>query len=259
MRGGYSTPTARGAFPMKTLRKQYTLLRLVFASLILAMAVLLLWKGASGPINAQQSPAAQQERQIENTVPKHVTLDIKIRKEKEQAWKDLKNENWAEDFELEIKNTGEKPIYTFYLLLYFDVPTEFGAESIAQIYYGRPEISDPKVKPSEDDVPIKPGESKVFKIDQSVLRAWEKGRREKSRPLPTKVRIDFYQLTFGDGTGLMFNKAVPYPYRKSSQSLKPGTRQQTVRRREKWRSTPIREVGAQTNKKIFPAAHPPVN
>lgn len=234
---------------MKSLRKLTPLFRLLFASLVVTVALLLLFKGASVPITAQ-SPASQQERQIENKVPKHVPLDIKIRKEKEQAWKDLMNENWAADFELEIKNTGQKPIYTFYLNIFFDVPTEFDTESGTGIYYGRPEISDPNVKPTEDDVPIKPGESKVFKIHQGVLRAWEIGRREKGRRLPTKVRIEFYQMTFGDGTGLMFNKAVPYPL-KTSQSSKPSTLQQTGRRREKWRSTPIKEVGAQTTKTRF--------
>ncbi len=231
---------------MKSLRKLTPLFRLLFASLVLTVALVLLFKGASVPITAQ-SPASQQERQIENKVPKHVPLDIKIRKEKEQAWKDPMNENWAADFELEIKNTGQKPIYTFYLNIFFDVPTEFDTESGTGIYYGRPEISDPRVKPSEEDVPIKPGESKVFKIHQGVVHAWEIGRREKGRRLPTKVRIEFYQMTFGDGTGLMTHKAVPYPV-KTSQSSKPRPLQQTGRTREKWRSTPIKEVGAQYNK-----------
>jgi hypothetical protein len=233
---------------MISLRKLTPLFRLLFASLVLATAVVLLFKGASDPIHAQQSPSAQQERQMENTVPKHVPLDIKVTKEKEKNWKDLKNDNWAQDFELEIKNTGDKPIYTFGLTLYFDVPTDVATESIETISYGRPEISDPKVKPTEEDIPIKPGESKVFKIHPGVVRAWEKGRREKGRRLPTTVRIVFYQMTFGDGTGLMFDKALPYPYRKSSQFFKPGTRQQTALRRETRRSTPSREVGAQTTK-----------
>lgn len=106
---------------MQSLHRLVPLFRLL-ASLILSDALLLLLKGASGPISAQQSPSAQQERQIENTVPKHVPLDIKVTKEKEKNWKDLKNENWAQDFELEITNTGDKPIYTFYLMVYFDAP-----------------------------------------------------------------------------------------------------------------------------------------
>lgn len=235
---------------MKSLRRLTPLFRLLLASLILAIAPVLLYKGASGPTKAQQSPSAQQERQIENTVPKHVPLDIKITKEKEKNWKDLKNENWAVDFELEIKNTGEKPIYFFYLLVFFDVPTEVSDESMCPIYYGRTEIGNFESKPTADDVPINPGESKVFKIYPSVLSAWERGRREKGRRLPTKVRIKFESLSFGDGTGLMFNKAVPYP-RKTSQSPKRGPLPQTGRRREKWRSTPTKNLESQTSETSF--------
>jgi hypothetical protein len=236
---------------MQSLHNLAPVFRLLSALLILMIALALLYKGASDPIKAQQSPSAQQERQMENTVPKHVPLDIKVTKEKEKNWKDLRNENWAEDFELEIKNTGDKPIYFFSVVVYFDVPTDFETDLIAPIYYGNPEIGSFRAKPTADDVPLKPGESKVFKIHPNMLTAWDKGRREKGWRLPTKVRIRFDSLTFGDGTGLMFHKAVPYPYRKSSQFFKPGTRQQTALRREKRRSTPSRGVGAQTPKTSF--------
>lgn len=196
---------------MQSLHRLVPLFRLLLASLILCLALLLLLKGVSGPTSAQQSSAPQQERQIENTLPKHVPLHIKIRKEKEQAWKDLKNEKWARDFELEIKNTGEKPIHTFYLLIFFDVPTDFDTELLAPIYYGREEISDPRSIATADDVPIKPGESKVFKIHPNMLLAWDKGYREKGWRLPNKVRIKLVSLTFGDGTGLLFDKGVSYP------------------------------------------------
>jgi hypothetical protein len=196
----------------------------------------LLFKGASGPIHAQQSAASQQERQIENTLPKHVPLDIKIRKEKEQAWKDLKNEKWARDFELEIKNTGEKPIYTFYLLVFFDVPTDFETELIAPIYYGRPEISDPRSKPTDDDVPIKPGESMIFKIHPNILLAWDKGYREKGWRLPNKVRIKLGSVTFGDGTGLMFDKGVPYPSPNTPQRKPLASRTRGKHEAVGWRS-----------------------
>src|ERR1051325_3366197 len=72
--------------PMKTLRTLNPVIRLVFASLILATALALLWKGASDPTNAQQSPTAEQERKVENLIPKHVPIDVKITKEKEKAW-----------------------------------------------------------------------------------------------------------------------------------------------------------------------------
>ena len=106
---------------MKSFNKLTPLFRLIFASLILGTALVLLYKGSSAPISAQQSSVSQEERKVENTIPKHVPLDVKITKEKEKAWKDLKNENWAKDFELEVNNSGYKPIYELYFFLWFDV------------------------------------------------------------------------------------------------------------------------------------------
>src|ERR1041385_3770551 len=97
---------------MSSLRKLTPLFRLLFASLIVAIALVLLFKGASGPMNAQQ-----QERQIENLIPKHVPIEVKLTKEKEKNWKDLKNENCARDFELDITNRGDKPIYALVVRL----------------------------------------------------------------------------------------------------------------------------------------------
>ena len=244
---------------MKSLRKLTPLFRLLFALLILTFALVLLFKGVSGSINAQQSTASDQERQIENLIPKHVPIDVRIRKEKEKNWKDLKNENWARDFELEITNTGEKAIYTFYLLVFFDVPTEYDKEFIAPIYYGRPEISDPKVKATADDIPIKPGESKVFKIHPNILLSWEEGHREKGWRLPTKARIKFESLTYGDGPGLMFDQAVPYP--KSSpqtsqrKSFAPPGRREAVN----WRSKIRKSIQVEETTNHLPAAFLPVN
>jgi len=177
---------------------------------VFVIALTLLIKGSSGPMSAQQAPT-QQERQFENRIAKHVPLEVKLNKEKEKNWKDLKNENWARDFELEITNRGVKPIYFFYLLTFFDVPTDFETQLIAPIHYGRPEIGNLGVRATVDDVPIKPGESKVFKINPNILVAWDKGRREKGWRLPTKVRIKLEGLSFGDGTGLMLDEGVPYP------------------------------------------------
>jgi hypothetical protein len=191
---------------MSSLRKLTPLFRLLFASLIVAIALVLLFKGASGPMNAQQ-----QERQIENLIPKHVPIEVKLTKEKEKKWKDLKNENWARDFELEITNTGNKPIYELGLVLWFDVPNEYQDELVTQINYHTPGITNSRSIATPDDVPIKPGESKIFTISANSYLSWEKGRREKGYRLPSKVKIGFGVLSFGDGTGFIGDKAAPYP------------------------------------------------
>jgi hypothetical protein len=218
------------------LRKLSPVFRLVFASLILAIGLVLLFKGASGPMNAQ-SPSPQ-ERQVENTIPKHVPLDVKLTKEKEKNWKDLKNENWARDFELEITNTGDELIYTVGIRLYFDVSNQPQDFPFADILYGRPEISRLGSKPTADDVPLKPGESKTLRLQPGDTKWLEWGRRQKGWRLPTKVKIKFLFLTFGNGTGLEFdgNRYPKHP----SESSKVDNFSPQLRQRKRtpvnWRS-----------------------
>ena len=58
------------------------------------------------------SSVAQQERILENGVRDHVPIKFKIKKEKEESFKDLKNEKWVREFELEVTNTGDNIMFT---------------------------------------------------------------------------------------------------------------------------------------------------
>ena len=237
---------------MKSIRKLTPLFRLFVASLIVAIALLLLFKGAPDSTQAQQSAGAPQERQVENTI-KHAPLEVKLTKEKEKNWKDLKNENWVSDFELEITNTGDKPIYTFGLILYFDVPNDYWrADNFrADIIFGRLELSQIGAKPTAEDIPLKPGESKTFTLQPGDIRAMEKGRREKGWRLPTKVRIKIGNLNFGDGTGFVLDQPVPGPNRAPETSKLENFNSQPRRRKRtkvSWRSVTI-DVGARARKR----------
>jgi len=88
---------------------------------------------------AASSIGQDDERELENLIPKHVPLAIKVRKEKEPGFKDLNNEAWARDFELEVTNTGDKPIYAFYLMLVTELKWANGDRVVFPIYYGRTE------------------------------------------------------------------------------------------------------------------------
>ncbi len=244
---------------MSSLRKLTPLFRLFFASLIVAISLVLLFNGASGPMNAQ-SPAVQ-ERQVENTI-KHAPLDVRVRKEKEKAWKDLKNENWVSDFEVEITNTGSKPIYTFGLSLYFDVPNDYWRADYfrADIIFGRLELSGIGAKPTADDIPLKPGESKVFTLHPLDVLTLKKGRREKGWRLPTKVKIKLGNLNFGDGTGFVLDRPVPGPNRSPETSKVEYSNSEPRRRKRSkvnWRSVRM-DVGApaKQNHNNLPAVLP---
>lgn len=109
------------------------------------------------PSMAQETKDTSQELKetaFEDQIPKHVPIKIKIKKEKEAAFKDLKNERWARDFELEVTNTGNKPIYTLSLLLVTDLKAKAGFRIVAPLSYGKlGELTD---NAGPEDVPLRP-------------------------------------------------------------------------------------------------------
>ena len=153
----------------------------------------------------------ENERKLEDQIPKHVPIKIKIKKEKEAGFKDLNNERWAREFELEVTNTGTKPIYAFYLLVVTDVRAAAGFRIVSSLLYGRNELGDIRTKAEPTDVPINPGESVSLKFHPSQLNAWDYARKKENRPLPKRLEIKFQFLSFGDGTGYVGSGATALP------------------------------------------------
>lgn len=159
------------------------------------------------------SHAQSDERVLENQIPEHLPIKAKLKKEKEKSFKDMKNEKWVREFELEVKNTGDKPIYFLYLMLILPEITVGGNKLAFPLVYGRPEIGDIKTKANEYDIPIEPGETYVFKIHPGQVPAWEKSVAKEGRPQPRKVILNFQILSFGDGTGYAGTDGVALPHR----------------------------------------------
>jgi hypothetical protein len=63
---------------------------------------------------------SKQERSFVSLFPNNVPIELKIKKDKEASFKDLKNQKWASEFELEILNIGDRPIYYLHLDLFTD-------------------------------------------------------------------------------------------------------------------------------------------
>lgn len=161
------------------------------------------------------SSAAVQERIFENKIPAHIPIKIKIKKEKEQSFKDLKNEKWLREFELEVTNTGDKPIYYLEIVLHTGVKfDESSPEIVFPLHYGRPELGDIVTKATSDDVPIKPRETIILTTRQAT--AWEMGRRQNRWPDATKLEAETQVLSFGDGTGYWGNELYPPPGRRKA-------------------------------------------
>src|SRR5215204_1797111 len=153
----------------------------------------------------------ENERQLEDKIPKHVPIKIKIKKEKEDGFKDLNNERWAREFELEVTNTGTKPIYFVYLYVVTNVKAAAGFRIVFPLTYGRSELGDVKTKPDPTDIPIQPGETISLKIHPGQLDAWDVARQKENRPFPKHLRVDFQILSFGDATGYFGTDATPIP------------------------------------------------
>jgi hypothetical protein len=184
----------------------------LLSSMLVALVITCNFGPGGGPVKAQG------ERQLENLMPKHIPLGVKIKKEKEKEFKDLSNEKWARDFELEVTNTGDKPIYEFYLLLTLDIKELSGQNVLAMVYYGRTELGDLRVRATPDDIPVNPGESVVLKIHPGLLDAWDILDHRENRPHPKKIKIELQHLNFGDRTGYMGNNGILLPRKVDPQS-----------------------------------------
>jgi hypothetical protein len=156
------------------------------------------------------SSAALQERIFENKIPAQIPIKIKVRKEKEESFKDLKNQKWLSQFELEVTNTGDKPIHFLYIMLGTNVKDKADSlEIMFPLSYGRPELGSIVTKATSDDVPIKPGEAIYLSLGE--VPAWEKAVREKRWPDSNKFTASVEVLSFGDGTGYFGTKPYPPP------------------------------------------------
>ena len=187
---------------------------LMFRPLLLIAIVM------TGSASLSLTNAQTEERIFENAVPKHVPLKIRIKKEKEQSFNDLKNDKWVSEFELEVTNTGDRPIYHVAFVLKTNVTgagvilndnngreDRFGFD----VRYGSDDFADIITKARPGDVPINPGETVVLTIDSRETRPWEESVREGNHPQATRIQLIIQILSFGDGTGLFATGATPYP------------------------------------------------
>ncbi|HEX8706912.1 MAG TPA: hypothetical protein VF723_01515, partial [Pyrinomonadaceae bacterium] len=186
----------------------------VFAKTVLLLvlactAAIFLINGTSA-----SSLAQSEERELENTVPKHLPIKVKIKKEKEKAFKDLKNEKWLRDFELEVTNTGDKPIYYLSLLIVLpEITIPNGTDNIGfSLHFGKRELYNIETKAGPDDISIKPGETYVFSFPEIDVVSWERFRKREHKPDAKKLILHFQLLSFGDGTGFVRNDGVSVPH-----------------------------------------------
>lgn len=208
-------------------------LRITFALVVVVSALLLLNHAKSGSTEgSQENPGSKTNpierkptrRLFENRVPEHLPIKVKIKLEKERNFRDLTNDNWPQDLELEVKNVGEKPIYFLLFLLEIPEAKVNGSHQVFSIVYGRVELADLNNRPNADDLPIGPGETKILKIEDMSIKGWPEQRARGLLPARIHgVRLTMQWFSFGDGTGFFGKTGAPRPKPASQPNGATGT------------------------------------
>jgi hypothetical protein len=186
-------------------------MRLISVCLAAGIASPLLASAVRSPSVAQST----QQREMESTVPKNVPIKLKLKAEKEAKFKDRSNPEWLGDFELEVTNTSNKPIFHLALELVLpDTRSDNNNPIGFTLRYGRIDFIDFNTRPIASDVPIQPGDTHAFTIDEDLQRGWQEYKASRNVLDPAKVQIWFVRLSFGDGSGFDVG-GEPYPYKRS--------------------------------------------
>ena len=161
------------------------------------------------PYGAAQEPA-KEEREVVDKIPEHLPIKVKVKKP--EKLKDLENEDWLGEVELEVTNTGTKPIYYFDISIYMpDVLAPNGINMGYRLSYGRSKLVSIMEPVLRDDVPIHPGGAVVLKVDESGAEGWKDARAKGKVTNPKKLEFIFHGLNFGDGTGFVGATGVAIP------------------------------------------------
>ncbi|HVF45777.1 MAG TPA: hypothetical protein VM936_22305 [Pyrinomonadaceae bacterium] len=193
---------------METLNTRQTNRRGVIALVALVSLLTAVFGIMSGSAQTQ----AGDEREVVDKIPKHLPIKIKVKKEKEEKVKDLSNDGWLGDLEIEVKNTGTKPIYFLNIVLF--MPDDFAPSGVnlgCMLKYGRVELVDFGESLRSDDVPIKPGEVVVLSVPTNLVEGWKRGRAKGELTNPKKIEFLFHQINFGDGTGFVGTGGTAIP------------------------------------------------
>jgi hypothetical protein len=158
---------------------------------------------------AQESPP-EGEREVVEKIPKHLPIKVKVKKP--EKLKDAKNEGWLGELEVEVTNTGAKPIYHLHISVSLpDVVAPSGHSIGFPLQYGRTALIDLGEPVRPDDVPLLPGGVVVLKVPENPVEAWKLLRARGDRPNPKKIVFRFNSLNFGDGTGFIGSTGKPLP------------------------------------------------
>ncbi len=118
-----------------------------------------------------------------------------------RAVKNLEADNWIEALQIEIKNTGQKPIYCISAHLSFPDTKQGNMEVGVPLDFGNMDNMDLRRLAPVDDPHLNPGEVNIWTIPEEL----RKGLDERVKNLPNlyvKSELEVHLISFGDGTGI---------------------------------------------------------
>lgn len=164
--------------------------------------------------------------------------------------RNLQNENWLRDLEVEVKNVSEKPVYFIHVsLLLPDMPVdppEPRADGLKPsrviagfpLDYGDGRFINLKELSSPQDVPLMPGETYVLRVPDMHVKGLENMKRRKGvgNEVTKRVEIEVNTVSFGDGSGYYGGLKVVHPSRpKAKEGDAPPSPGQVVFDKVGWR------------------------
>jgi hypothetical protein len=197
---------------------------------------------------AQSSTA---ERVLEDKLPAHLPIKVKV--------KNLEKDKWADELEIEVRNTGDKPIYYLNLALLMPEVMVSGSPTGFSLVYGNMELIDVKKRPEPADVSIQPGESYVFKLPERSVKGWKVHKAGSEQANPKKLVLIFKSLRFGDGTGFWTTGGVPVPNKKVSRNTCDKERKESAATGNYLRSTRPPDTFPTSSLSFLPVSSLPAN
>lgn len=187
-----------------------------------ALCFALLLAAGSLPAGSAQAP---EERKV--NVRSYNRMPVTVKEIRNLNKKDT----WFRDLEIEVKNISRQPIYFIALGLEFpnipapppepraDGSSPTGSTTGFSVAYGDSRLSDVRVVAGPDDVPIKPGESHVFRIPKARVQGieWMNKNWYLSPDAWQQIELKFDIISFGDGTGFLGNQRVLYSKKKAGE------------------------------------------
>ena len=165
--------------------------------------------GLSLCAGAAAGQGAARGRAVAVTIPARVPVRVEVKNAERVA--DPSNGLWLRELEVEVTNTGSKPVYFVSLLLLLPGAKLAGLQPVYNLKFGARHLASYTAVARPEDAALAPGQSVVIKVATDQAAAWENWKARGLATDPQGLVLALHQLNFGDGTGYAGRDARPLP------------------------------------------------